>query len=126
MRKSRDRQLGISLPAILFWLVFAVFVVTLMVRLGPIYAANWTLGSIMSEVAHLPDALDGGKKEIRENLRRRLEINDVGIVGAGDFTIEEGPGGTYDLAVDYEVRQHLFFNVDVVLSFKHEVSVTGR
>ena len=126
MRQRRNTQRGLSLPSILFWLVFAGFLVTVAVKLGPVYVSDWTVRSIMDELARSPDAPEGGKKGIREQLGRRLDINDVSSVSAGNFTIEEGPGGGYDLGIDYEVRVHLFFNIDVVLSFQHGVLVTGR
>jgi hypothetical protein len=126
MHHRRNQQRGVSLPTMLFWVVLAAFFATILVKLTPIYVSNWTVRSVMEEVAHAKDGLDDGKKGIREQLRRRLEVNDVTTVGANDFSVEEAPDGTYDLVVDYEVRVHLFFNIDAVVSFHHEVPVTGR
>lgn len=119
-------QRGAALAVILFWIVLGSFLVTVAVKLGPMYTSFWTVRSVMEGLAHAPEALEKGKRGLRDLLGRRLEINDVSAVGPSDFTIEDVPGGAIDLGVDYEVRTHLFFNIDVVLSFQHDVLVTGR
>jgi len=126
MHQRSDHQLGFSMLAFLFWVVLAAFVMTVLVKLGPVYVTNWTIRSVMEEVSHLPEALEGGKKGVRDQLWRRLEINDVTTVEPSAFSIVDEPGGNLMIVLDYEVRVHMFFNVDAVVSFDDEVLVTGR
>jgi len=126
MYRRCDDQRGFSLIAFLFWTVIVAFFATILVKLGPVYVADWTISSVMEEVSHAPEALEGGKKGVRDQLWRRLDINDVKTVSASDFVITEAPGGSFEVSIDYEARVHLFFNIDAVLSFSHEVLVTGR
>ena len=122
MNGSVAKQRGMSMPAILFWLVLGAFVVTFLLKVGPVYVADWSISAIMKEVSKTPDAAKDGKRGVRELVSRRLGINDIGQVSAGQFHIGDAPGG-YLLGIDYEVRKHFLGNLDFVMDFEHDVLV---
>ena len=59
-------------------------------------------------------------------INRRLEINNVRDLDPKAFKIQRTDEGTYDVRVDYERREHLLGNIDVVLAFHHAVEVKAQ
>jgi len=116
------QQRGFGLIAVLFWLGFGAFVLTLGVRLGPPYMQFLTVKSAMESVSQDVELKGKGRAEILSSLGRRLEVNSVSGLPPQSFTVEQKDGGT-KLIADYEVRVPMFFNIDAVLSFNHQVSL---
>jgi len=97
--------------------VFA-FVVNVGLKLGPHYIENQSIQSIVSQ---LPEATrkSGNKKKIFEQVDKRLIINSIRSLKAEDIlTVERKAKGGGTVAIDYEVREPLMGNVEVVLVFK--------
>lgn len=122
----RGVQRGIGMIGILLVLGLAAFVVTVVLKLGPMYMNFWTLQTIMNKVASSPEAPEEGRQGIANLLSRNMDVNNVGHVGPKDFKIEKVDEGRYDLKLAYEQREHLFMNIDVVLKFEHEVAVPAK
>ena len=113
-------QRGISLVGMLFALVLAGFFLTIGVTLGPHYMAFFTVKSIMKDVAEDPELANAGKMNVLKTIGNRLYINSVSGIDPKSFSYKKTPRG-YRVGVDYQVQEHLFANVDVVLSFTDEV-----
>jgi hypothetical protein len=103
-----------------------IFFVTLLFKLGPAYMGFWTIKSVMDNVADQSTPIDGGTREIANQIGKRLDINNVAQVTTKDFKIRRTGENLYEVTLDYEQRQHLFFNIDAVLSFAYQVEVKGR
>jgi hypothetical protein len=90
--------------------------ITLTLKLGPHYIDWRTMDSVF-EGLHRQPIQDMSPSAIREAVAKGFRVN-----GLRDFdlrkilTITEGKDGT-TLAVAYEQREHIMFNVDVVLTF---------
>ncbi len=126
MVKPRRRQRGIGMGGIFLTILLAAFVGTVLVRLGPAYMSFWTLRSVMNGVAASPEPVTGGKRGILDLIGRRLDINDVEGIDPKAFKIEKTGENSYDVTVAYERREHLFFNIDAVIAFKHAVKVQAQ
>ena len=112
--------------SILVILSLVVFFVTLAFKLGPAYLGFWTVKSVMDNVAEQSVPINGGTREIANQIGKRLDINNVGQVSAKDFKIRRAGENLYEVTLDYEQRQHLFFNIDTVLTFAYQVEVKGQ
>lgn len=126
MRKQFAAQKGMGMSGILFVLVLVVFFLTLIFKLGPGYASFWTLRSIMDDISKSPEPILGGRPTVMKLVENRMMVNDIRVVDAKAFTVKKTGEETYDLSVAYEQREHLFFNVDAVLTFNYTVPVKGR
>jgi len=124
--RQRHRQRGIGVFGLLFIFVLVAFVAVVLLRTVPAYMSYLTIRSAMNSVAELPEPVAGGKPEILDLINRRLEINDVRGVDPKSFKVEKTDKGTYRVKVDYERREHLFGNIDVVLTFGHAVEVKAQ
>ena len=119
-------QRGIGMAGVFFVIVLASFVGTVLFKLGPAYMSHWTLESVMNGLAASPEPVVGGRKGILDLIDRRLDVNDVKGIDPKAFTVQRSGENRYDVKVAYERREHLFFNVDVVLTFEHAVTVQGQ
>lgn len=119
-RYRKRRQRGISLVGMLLVLVIAGFFGTIGMKLGPHYLEFLTVKSVMKDVVEDPEQANSGKMSIFKKIENRLYINNVRGIDAESFSYKKTSRG-YQVGVDYKVQQHLFANVDAILSFKHEV-----
>lgn len=120
------RQRGIGVVGVFFVIVLASVIGTVMIRLGPAYMSHWTLTSIMNRVAESPEPITGGRKAILELIERGMDVNDVKGIDPRAFTVQRSGDDSYDVSVAYERREHLFLNLDAVLTFEHAVRVRGQ
>jgi hypothetical protein len=120
---SRSHQQGMGFLGMVVIIALAAFFVTIALKVGPLYLNYWTVRSIMEETAKQPDSLAGGARGILASIDKRLNINSVENVSSKDFSVQKIQEGTYSLTLDYESRVHLFFNIDAVAVFGHQVEV---
>lgn len=112
--------------SILVILSLVIFFVTLLFKMGPAYKGFWTVKSVMDNVAEQSTPITGGAREIADQIGKRLDINNVRQVNTKDFKIQRTGENLYEVTLDYEQRQHLFFNIDSVLTFAYQVEVKGQ
>ncbi|MEJ2087347.1 MAG: DUF4845 domain-containing protein [Gammaproteobacteria bacterium] len=109
-------QRGLSAIGLLASIAGLAAVVTLLLRLGP-HSIDWQ--AMKSIFNGLPAALvhTMSKEDIRESLKKRFKVNSLRDFDLRDIlTIDRQKTGT-TLSVQYEKREHIVGNVDVVLSF---------
>jgi hypothetical protein len=100
--------------------IVIVFVV-LTLRLAPHYIDFQTLRAVMDDLPG-PQVHEMEKRAILETLEKRFKINNLRSFTARDVvTIDRNKGGT-TISVDYEIREPLLFNADIVLVFKETYS----
>lgn len=87
-------------------------------KLGPHYLQFWTVRSVMEDVSRDPATAAMGPQGVIQSVEKKLYINDVRSVSRDNFTLEKAQVGR-ELSVHYEVREHLFGNLDAVLVFSH-------
>lgn len=128
MRNRLSCQRGVGAMGIMLILATVGFVVMVLVKLGPSYMTFLTVRSVMEDVREDPKAFaDRQGRGTIKALTRRLEVNEVRTVHQKDFKMAR-KGDGMELSVNYEVRKHLAWNVDVVLLFQHAVNIpiSGR
>ena len=128
--KNRNRlfarsQSGASTLGILIVVLFFGSLLTLGIKLGPIYLDDYTIQEAL-------EGLDGTKGlskmtvgEVRGLINKRLSVNNVRGFDAKAITVK-ADGDQVQIDVDYEVRTGLFSNVDAVVHFQHSYEMTGQ
>lgn len=110
------RQQGASAIGVLLVVTLVVSVVTLLLRLGPHYLDWQAMQSIVEDLpvgeVHAMDVAD-----IRESLRRRFKVNSLRDFDLQKIIIIDRTKEGTSLTIDYERREHLVANIDVVLTF---------
>ncbi|AHI28782.1 DUF4845 domain-containing protein [Marinobacter similis] len=122
---AMTRQTGASALTMMVMVLFFGGLLTLAIKLGPIYLDDITIQEALESL----DGTDGlstmGPAQVRTLINKRLSVNNVRGFDAKNITVEKD-GDTVMILVDYEVRNDLFSNVDTVVHFKHEYEMKGK
>ncbi len=115
-------QRGASFLGIMVIIGLVIFFGVLLFKMGPSYMSFLQVRSAMESVAEKPDVIAKGTGAIRSSLANILYINDVRNVDPKLFKITK-ERKAYTVSIEYEVREHLFFNVDAVMRFAHALEL---
>ena len=118
----RTSHRGFSLIGALIWVLLIGGAATVGLKLGPHYLQFWTVRSVMDDTGRNPDIAGMGRQAIIQTLEKKLYINDVRSVKNENFSFEKTDTGRV-LGVHYEVREHLFANLDAILTFDHQTLI---
>ena len=119
---SIRKQRGMTAVGWAFVFLMIAVVTLIVLKLMPIYLDGF---SVTSSLESLKNEHNIGKKsptEIKRMLLKRLDVNMVDGVTKDDIFIEKSKG-VMEIEVDYEVRENLVGNLDVVVSFNNIVEV---
>lgn len=119
-------QRGMGLLGVIFAIGLAAFFITVLLKVGPLYLNDWTIRSILADVEEQSGEIEGGARGIARQIENRLNVNSVASLSIKDFEFERTDDKTFDVTVGYEQRVHLFFNVDVVAMFEHQVEIKTK
>ena len=122
MQSYRTANRGFSLIGTLIWVLLIVGAATTGLKLGPHYLQFWAVRSVMYDMARDPNATAMGRQALIQSLEKKLYINDVRSVKNENFSFEKTDTGRL-LGVHYEVREHLFANLDALLTFDHQTLI---
>jgi hypothetical protein len=123
MSRFQSGQRGMGMLGVIVIIGLVAFFATIVLKVGPLYLDFWTVRTIMEEVAASPTQIDGGSRGIVSAIDKRLNINSVYKRKGSDFVVKKTDQGKYRVTLDYEDRVHLFFNVDAIAAFKHQVEI---
>jgi hypothetical protein len=119
-RATRRRQRGVGFSGALIIVSLVVFFVNLAIVVLPSYAAFWQVREIMDRLPEKTDVIQAGPRAIMTSVSTQLGINNVRDIGGKDFKLQRTPDG-FNLLLDYEVRKHWVYNIDLVMAFEHQV-----
>ncbi|HEX7035779.1 MAG TPA: DUF4845 domain-containing protein [Pseudomonadales bacterium] len=117
------RVRGLSALGMLTVLVVVVAVITVTLKLAPHYIDFYTIQSV---VERLPaqEVRTMSRANLHEMLEKRFKINNLRDFAIRDIISLERSRDNTVLEIRYERREHLFFNVDVVLTFHKRYEYT--
>lgn len=114
--KFSRRERGMTFLGVVALLVGVATVITLLMRLGPHYLDWTTMETILDDLAR-ENVHQMSKADIRGSLAKRFRVNSLrGFDMREVIKIERNKVDT-SLIVEYEKREPIVFNIDVVLRF---------
>jgi Tfp pilus assembly major pilin PilA len=119
---SMRRQHGLSLFAWLILIALAAFLAVVALKLIPIYLKSFEVAKTLDAVAQEPGIKKENKRIIWSKINKRLDVSYVDFVKPEHFSVEVKKGKT-TLILQWEVREHLFGNLDVVATFDKRAEV---
>lgn len=123
--KSIHRQRGMTpIGWILVFLLIAFFTL-IALKLVPIYIDSLTIGSVISDMQKEPGIAAKTPREVVAIIEKRFDINMVKGVTADDIFVEKR-GDSMTISAEYEIREKMLGNVDVIVSFNKTVEVSAR
>ena len=111
-------QQGLSpLGVLLVVLLFAFFLVSGL-KLVPHYLDFSQLKTIYQNVNDQPNIDNMSPQDVQSAISKALTINSMGDFNIKDSTVISRESGHLRVGLDYEVREQLFANINVVLTFE--------
>lgn len=118
------RQQGLTVVG---WLVILVVVMVLGsagIKVIPAYIEFNTISGIIQRTLQDSKVSLKSENEILSDIGRRFYVNTVKSIEPRDLLVTKEPSGM-TVTVDYEVRENLFGNIDLVVVFFKEFSKDG-
>lgn len=111
-----SRQRGAGTIAWLAGALALVTIITLTLRLGPHYLDFRTLQAVMDSLP-ADEVHEMDNRSVRALLQKRFLINNIRSVKVRDIVKFDRSKNSTEISIGYEVREHLLFNIDAVLTF---------
>lgn len=125
MRQLRSRQGGMSLTGVLLGAALIGFFVYAGAKLVPIYIEHLGVTSSLKTLAGEEQVRGVGASEVRNQLMRRLSINNVQNVKPEHITVKM-EGNRRVVSVDYEVRTPFYGNLYFLVAFSDSAVLSGN
>lgn len=117
------RQRGLTAMGGLLVLVLIVAGITLTLKLAPHYIDYYTMQSVLDGLP-AEEMRSVSRTGLQDMLEKRFKINNLRDFKIRDIiSLERSREGTV-LQLRYERREHLFFNIDVVITFEKRYEYT--
>lgn len=117
------RQRGMTTIGMALVLAVAVFISTITIKLIPVYLEHFNVATALKGLAADPQVGGMTNREIHDGLSNRFSINDISDVDPKDVQVTRDEGHVKSMSLDYEVRVHMFWNIDAVVHFNEEAEV---
>ena len=116
---TKLHQQGMTKWGWLFTLIIFVTSATTFMRVAPNYL-DFNVVKAIAERLPAEQVHDGmSRSEINDHFKKQFRIENFQIKARDVLTIDRNTERTV-IDINYEVREHLFYNVDVVMSFEKE------
>lgn len=118
-------QRGASTLGILVALLFFGSLLTLAIKIGPIYLDDLTIQESVEGLDGTEGLSVMNAREVHKLINKRLTINNVRNLDPKAITVN-ADGEKVHIVVQYEVRTSIISNIDAVVHFRHEYNMTGK
>ena len=115
-------QGGMTMLGFLITLSVVILFIFCGMKIVPMYIEYYSVKKMLATISGNPEAASASKDKIRGLFARSLQIDYVKIIKPEMLKIETTDSG-YNLVVDYERREELVANLDVVGKFRAEQAV---
>ena len=119
----RRTQRGMTMLGFLITLAVVIFFVYCGMKIVPMYVEYYSVEKTLASLAKEPGSATASKEKLREMFFKRLYMSYATNVKPEALKIESREDG-YQLVVDYERREPLVANLDVVGKFHGEQAIT--
>jgi hypothetical protein len=123
MMMKHRQQRGMTMISWLIILSAIGFTAYIMLKIIPMYISGFNSYSSLESMTKERGLTNKSLSEIRDMLWRRLDINMVSDITKNDIYVSKGKG-QINIEIDYEVREKVLGNLDVVAHFNKTVSVS--
>ena len=124
--QDRNYQSGMTMWGVLFVLGTLAFFLFLFFKLLPPYLTDLKIGSALESLGKQPDVATMTTLDIKEAIRKRLEIDSADeLFDLNKVLTVEPRGRMRVIRVNYETVVPMAYNVSALLNFDHSVEVRG-
>ena len=119
---TKQKQAGMTAIGWMGVIALIIMFVLMVLKLLPIYMDGFKVGSVLDDIESEPATSTMTPAMISKTIMKRLDINMVGNVSKEDIYIDKLKN-SMTVEIDYEVRENLVGNVDVVVHFQKSVTI---
>ena len=119
------RQNGMTAIGWLLVLGLIAFFTLITLRLVPSYLEFAKVASALESLENEPGITGKTKPDIVRLVQKRFDVNDVMNVSAKEIKVKKDKG-ILTVSIDYERREHLISNIDVVAKFDKKIEVVAH
>jgi len=119
---QRTKQEGMTFIGLVIVLAIVGMVVLSVLKVFPVYMEHLAVKTSMEAIETDPGVKNMSVSKVRELFRKKLDMNQVNSVTAGQAKIGRSISDL-TFSIEYEVRKDYFANIDIVLSFKDKFEV---
>lgn len=121
--RSMRHQSGLGWFGLLLVLAIVGFVVLIVVKTLPIYLNQMKVGSAIHKTAADPENAAAEPRTIRSELQKYWDIDGIEYLSVPEVQVKRTEHGRF-LSYDYEAREHLFYNISIVIEFADDVPLS--
>lgn len=131
MKKCLYRQTGITFWGLCFVLFFIGVLVLFTLRAFPLYNEKFQVVSAMNAVADRPDSTELSEGEVRKFFMRNIQVTNIerftdrNISDHLDVLKPQKRGDPKIMHVQYEARNKLFADLELVMKFDKKLPLRG-
>lgn len=119
MINVRHKQKGASFLSMLTIILVAGFFFSVAFKLYPAYMDYMTVDSVLTKVIQDDDEITKDPKSLKRDLSKKWTVNQIKLPSNESIVIRRKEG-VLKIALDYEVRVPMFFNVDAMVKFEKQ------
>ncbi|MDX1694832.1 MAG: DUF4845 domain-containing protein [Ketobacteraceae bacterium] len=121
--KNPAKQAGMTTTGMVIIGGMVAFLAISVIKLYPSYYDDFAVATALKNMEDEErKAATMTPKEIRESLNRRLQVSNVRLEKDQVEILKED--GVIKLNVNYEVRTHMYGNIDAITSFSHSIELS--
>ena len=120
----KQKQRGMTMLGFLMVLCLGIFFAFCAMKIVPMYIEFYSVKQALKGLADDKELAGASKEEVRTRYLKRLEMSYADHVKKMDAMKFESPDGGLKMIVDYERRESLMANLDVVGKFHAEQVLT--
>lgn len=117
-----SKQRGLTAISWFFIVAIAVLFITLLLRLVPIYIEGYSVYESLESTKGDSKIATYPIRGIKKTILKRFNINSIYSVKPDDIYVTKKSGKTM-IEVEYEVRENIVGNLDIVVRFKKEITI---
>ncbi|OGT89593.1 MAG: hypothetical protein A2286_12655 [Gammaproteobacteria bacterium RIFOXYA12_FULL_61_12] len=116
------RERGMTLIGFLIVVSLVISAALVVMKVGPYYLRNHSIKEVLDGLKEAPGITKMAPGQIKAMVIRRLDINSVYGFDSKSLNVTNEKGHIV-VTADYEVREHIAGNLDVVLTFKEKTEI---
>jgi hypothetical protein len=126
MMQNLKRQSGMTIWSLTFVLGTLAFFLFILFKLIPPYMDDFKIKSALESLGRQPDAGSMSVPEIKEAIRKRLEIDSADdLVDLNQVLTVTARGKAKVVRINYESVTPIAFNLSALATFDHSIEVRG-
>lgn len=125
MKRNINRQHGMTGMGWLTILFLIGFFALLTFKLAPIYLENYSVKSILHSFKEEPLITQKSKADVRRMFMSRLITNGIRDIKKDKIKVDKKPG-ILKIGIAYFVRKPMVGNIDVIVTFDHEIELVSN